>query len=129
MLMDPIADAMTRIKQAEDARKKEVTLRPASKLLGNILSVMQKRGYIGEYEYIDDGKGGMYKVKLLGRINDCKAVKPRHPIKMMEIENWEKRFLPAAGIGILILSTPVGVIDNEDAKKRKIGGRLIAYVY
>ncbi len=129
MLTDPIADAMTRIKHAENAGKKNVLLKPASKLLGNILSVMQKRGYIGEYEYIDDGKGGIYKVKLLGKINDCKAIKPKHPVKMMELENWEKKFLPAAGVGMLIVSTPSGVMDNEDAKKRKVGGRLIAYVY
>ncbi len=129
MLMDPIADAMMRIKNAEDAGKREVTLKPASKLLGNILSVMQKRGYIGEYEYIDDGKGGMYKVKLMGKINDCRAIKPRFPAKYMELEKWERRFLPAADIGILIISTPMGVMDQDDAKKRKTGGRLLAYVY
>ena len=129
MLNDPIADAMIRIRDAENAGKKEVILKPASKLLGNMLSVMQKRGYIGEFEYIDDGRGGMYKVKLLGKINECKAIKPRFPAKYMELEKWEKRFLPAAGIGILIISTPIGVMDNNDAKKRKIGGRLLAYVY
>ncbi len=129
MLNDPIADAMIRIRDAENVGKAEVILKPASKLLGNILSVMQKRGYIGEYEYIDDGRGGVYKVKLLGKINDCKAIKPRFPAKYMELEKWEKRFLPAAGIGILILTTPIGVIDHEEAKKRKVGGRLLAYVY
>ncbi len=129
MLTDPVADAMQRIKNAEKAGKGEVTLKPASKLLGNILNVMQKRGYIGEYEFIDDGRGGVYKVKLVGKINDCKAIKPRFPAKYMELENWEKRFLPAADIGILIISTPLGVMDQEEAKKRKIGGRLLAYVY
>ncbi len=129
VLTDPIADAMIRIRDAERVGKSEVILKPASKLLGNILAIMQKRGYIGEYEFIDDGRGGMYKVKLLGKINDCKAIKPRFPAKYMELEKWEKRFLPAADIGILIISTPMGVMDQEDAKKRKTGGRLLAYVY
>ncbi len=129
MLNDPIADAMIRLRDAENAGKKEVILKPASKLLGNILSIMQKNGYIGEYEFIDDGRGGMYKVKLLGKINDCKAIKPRFPAKYMELESWEKRFLPAVGIGILILTTPIGVMDNKEAKLRKTGGRLLAYVY
>ncbi len=129
MLNDPIADAMIRIRNAENSGKREVILKPASKLIGKILSIMQKRGYIGEYEFIDDSRGGIYKVKLAGKINECMAVKPRLPAKYMEIEKLEKRYLPAAGIGMLILSTPMGVMDNKDAKARKTGGRLLAYVY
>ena len=128
-MLDPVANGLTAIKNAEMVRKKEVIICPASKLLGAILKVMQKYGYIGEFEYIDDGRWGKFRVQLLGRINKCGAIKPRFPVKKDEFEEWEKRYLPAKDIGILIVSTSQGVMSHHEAKKRGIGGRLVAYVY
>ena len=90
---------------------------------------MQKHGYIGEFEYIDDGRSGKFRVQLLGRINKCRAIKPRFPVKVREFEEWEKRFLPSRDIGILIVSTPQGVMSHREAKAKGIGGRLLAFVY
>ncbi len=90
---------------------------------------MQSKGYIGEIEFIDDGRTGKFRVQLFGRINDCRAIKPRHAVKVKEMEKWEKRYLPAKDVGILILTTPQGIMTHEEAKKRHIGGRLLAYVY
>ena len=129
VMLDPVANGLTAIKNAEMVRKKEVVICPASKLLGAILKVMQKYGYIGEFEYIDDGRAGKFRVQLLGRINKCGAIKPRFPVRKDEFEEWEKRFLPARDIDILIVSTPEGVISHHEAKRRGIGGRLVAYVY
>jgi small subunit ribosomal protein S8 len=129
MQNDPLADALSMIKNYERARKKEVEVRPASKLLGQILELMRYAGYIGEFERIEDGKGGKFKIKLLGKINDCGVIKPRHAVKCAEFEKWEKRYLPAAGFGMLIVSTPRGLMDNRRAKEQGIGGRLIAYVW
>ena len=129
VMMDPVANGLTALKNAEMVRKKEVVICPASKLLGAILKVMQKHGYIGEFEYIDDGRAGKFRVQLLGRINKCGAIKPRFPVRKDEFEEWEKRYLPARDIGILIVSTPQGVMSHHEAKKRGIGGRLVAYVY
>jgi len=128
-MLDPVANGLTAIKNAEMVRKKEVVICPASKLLGAILRVMQKHGYIGEVEYIDDGRAGKFRVQLLGRINKCGAIKPRFPVRKDEFEEWEKRYLPARDIGILIVSTPKGVMSHREAKKLGIGGRLVAYVY
>ena len=128
-MLDPVANGLTAIKNAEMVRKKEVVICPASKLLGAILRVMQKHGYIGEVEYIDDGRAGKFRVQLLGRINKCGAIKPRFPVRKDEFEEWEKRYLPARDIGILIVSTPQGVMSHREAKKLGIGGRLVAYVY
>jgi len=90
---------------------------------------MQKNGYIGEFEYIDDGRSGKFRVQLLGRINSCAVVKPRYSVKCDRIEEWEKRYLPSREVGLLIMSTPGEVMSQRDAKERKAGGRLLAYVY
>ncbi|MCS7131944.1 MAG: 30S ribosomal protein S8 [Hadesarchaea archaeon] len=129
MLMDPLANALSVIENYERARKREVVISPASKLIGQVLRVMQQGGYIGGFEFIDDGKAGKFRVQLIGKINECGAIKPRHAVKREEYEKWEKRYLPAAGFGILILSTPKGVMTHRQAKEQGIGGRLLAYVF
>ncbi|RLG58706.1 MAG: 30S ribosomal protein S8 [Candidatus Hydrothermarchaeota archaeon] len=129
MLIDPLADALSNIKNNERAGNLECIIKPASKLIGRVLKVMQEEGYIGEFEFIDDGKSGKFRVKLLGRINDCGVIRPRFAVKKEEFEKFEKRFLPAQDFGILILTTNQGVMTHKEAKERKIGGRLLAYVY
>ena len=129
MLNDPLADALATIKNAERVGKKECTVKPASKLIGRVLKVMQDYGYIEAFEWIDDGKGGVFKVKLKGNINNCNVIKPRHAIKRGEFEKWEARYLPAENFGLLILTTNKGVVSQHEAKKEGIGGRLLAYVY
>jgi len=81
------------------------------------------------YEFIDDGRDGMYKISLLGRINECKVIKPRYPVKKTEFEKFEKRYLPSRDIGMLIVSTPKGVMNHSNAKENSIGGRLLAFIY
>ena len=127
--LDPLADALSAINNAERVGKREVTIYPASKLILRVLEIFQKHGYIDEFEFIDDGREGMIRVKLKGRIVKTGAIKPRFPVGKDEWTKWEQRYLPARGIGLLIVSTPEGLMTNEDAKKRGIGGRLIAYVY
>jgi len=102
---------------------------PASKLLGRVLRIMQLNGYIGEFEFIDDGRLGKFKVQLLGRINKCGAIKPRFPAKVGEFEEWETKFLPSRNVGLMIVSTSEGVIAHKDAEQKNIGGRLLAFVY
>ena len=68
-------------------------------------------------------------MNLLRNINDCGVVKPRFSFKVKDLEKFEKRYLPAKGMGILIVSTSKGYLTHEEAKKQNIGGRLIAYCY
>lgn len=128
-LVDPVSNALINIKNHENAAKKECMIRPASKLLGSILALIQSKEYIGSYELIDDGREGIYKVELMGRINECKAIKPRYPVKKAGYEKYEKRYLPARDIGILIVSTPQGLMSHKEARTKGLGGRLIAYLY
>ena len=127
--MDIIADALTRIKNAEHTGKRYVEVTPVSKVLKGILSLMKKSGYIGEYEIVDNGKGGIAKIKLLGKINSCGVIKPRFSITKYGFEKFEKRYLPAKNFGLLILSTSKGVMTHEEAKKKGLGGVLLAYVW
>jgi len=129
MLLDPLADALSTIKNAEMTGKPDCTLRPASKLIGNVLKVMKEKGYIGDFEFIDDGKSGIFKVQLKGKINKCGVIRPRHAVKNTDFEKWEKRYLPAKGFGSIILTTPDGVMTHSEARNNGIGGELLAYVY
>ena len=129
MQFDPLSDAFVRIYNAEQAGHYEVSLSPASKLLDNMLKIMQMQGDVGEYERVSDGRGDAFRVELVGAINRCGVIKPRHSVKRADFDKWESRYLPARDFGLLILTTNQGVMHHYDAKEEKIGGRLLADVY
>jgi small subunit ribosomal protein S8 len=127
--MDPLANALTTIKNNEILGKKECMIRPASKLIANVLRVMQQYGVIGEFEFIDDERAGIFSVQLLGRINKTGVIRPRFPASRKNLEKWEKEYLPARNFGILIVTTSEGIMTHEEARNRGIGGRLLSFVY
>ena len=127
--MDPLVNALNTILSHEERRRNECIITPASGLVGKVLRLIQGKGYVGEIEFIDDGRQGKFRVQLFGRINACKAVTPRFKTKVSEMEKWEKRFLPSRNLGVVILSTPHGVMDHNKAKEENVGGVLLAYVY
>jgi small subunit ribosomal protein S8 len=127
--MDPLVNALNTILIHEERHKKECIICPSSNLVGRVLRLFQMKGYIGEIEYIDDGRQGKFRVQLFGRINDCKAVKPRFSVKVKGIEKYEKRFLPSRDLGLMILSTPKGIMTHMEAREQNLGGRVLAYVY
>ncbi len=129
MRFDPLADALSTIKNSEYSGRLECTIKPASKLIASVLNVMREYGYLKEYEYIEDGRGGVFRVRLAGKINDCGVIRPRFPVGVRDIEKYEKRFLPASGFGVLVVSTPLGIMSHYAAREKHTGGRLIAYVY
>ncbi|MEM3627759.1 MAG: 30S ribosomal protein S8 [Candidatus Bathyarchaeia archaeon] len=127
--MDTVSNGLTAILNNEARNKRECVISPASKLLGRVLRIMQLNGYIGEFEFIDDGRSGKFKVQLLGRINKCGAIRPRFSVGVDEIEDWEKKFLPSRDVGILVISTSKGLMSHREAKEKHVGGKLIAFVY
>jgi small subunit ribosomal protein S8 len=126
---DILAETLVQMKNAERIGRSECIVHKVSNLLREVLAVMKKEGYIGEYELIDDGRGGILKIQLLGKINDAGAIKPRFSVKQGEYEKFEKRYLPAKDFGLLILSTTKGVVTHHHAKKAGMGGQLLAYIY
>ncbi len=129
MQHDPLNDAMSQINNAEKVGKNECMVKPSSKLIGRVLKTMQDNGYIKEFEYLDDGRSGQFKVTLNGNINKCGVIKPRFSVRKTELENFESRYLPAQDFGVLILTTTEGVITHTQARSLGVGGRLLAYVY
>ncbi|MGC8609744.1 MAG: 30S ribosomal protein S8 [Thermoplasmata archaeon] len=129
MQNDPLSDALSKIKNSARIGKMEVEVRPASKLIGRVLKIMQDHNYIKEFEYVENNRGGYYKIKLMPYINNCGAIKPRFAVKKDEIEKFEARYLPAQDFGILVISTNRGLMTHSEAKKKGLGGKLIAFVY
>ncbi len=128
MRHDILSDVLFAINNAEKNGKKSCTV-PASKMIKNVLLVMQKTNYIGSFEFIDDGKSGKFSIELIGRINESRAIRPRFAVKSMGYEKWENRYLPAKDFGMLIVSTPKGVMDQKEAMSKGLGGRLLGYVW
>ncbi len=126
---DTLANALSTIKNHEEIRKSEVTISPTSNSIRSVLEVMEDENYIEGFEEIEDGKGDRFEINLAGNINNCGVIKPRFSVEQGEFEKWEKRYLPAAGFGILAVSTPDGVISHKQAKEKGKGGRLLAFFY
>ena len=129
MQNDPLAACLAKLFNAERVGKKDVVVRPASKMIKTILSIMNDHRYLGSFEENVDDKGGWLKINLIGNINKCGVIKPRFSAKNTAYEKWEKRYLPAKDFGILIVSTPQGIMTHHHAKEKKLGGRLVAYCY
>jgi small subunit ribosomal protein S8 len=127
--LNPIADAMSSIKNASDTGKEECFVEPAGKLLGAMLGVMKEEGYIADFEFVEDNRGGQFRIRLNGEINRCGSITPRFSVKVAEMEYWETQYLPARNFGLLLLSTSKGVISHENARKEGIGGELLGFVY
>ena len=128
MRHDPLADTFAIIKNTEGIGRKECIV-PASKVIKGVLNVMKKEKYIEDFGFIEDGKGGHIRLKLMGRVNDCNVIKPRFSISSRDTIKWEKKFLPADEIGILILTTSRGIMNQREAVKQKTGGKLLGFVY
>jgi len=84
--LNTIADGMSALKNAADCGKPECIIEPASKLLGAMFRTMQDAGYLGGFDFIDDGRGGQFRVHLNGRINKCGAISPRYSVQLSELE-------------------------------------------
>ena len=127
-MVDVFADAINKIKVYESSGMYECTV-PSTKLLRSVLTTMKANNYIKEFEEVKEGKFKTIKITLSKRINDIGVIKPRFPVSSGELQKYEMRYIPSRDFGILIVSTPQGIMTNRDAKAKAIGGRLIAYVY
>lgn len=127
-MTDHLADALNTIKTHEMVGQNVCNVK-ATKLIGEILRLLQEHRYLKEYRMVEDGRGGIFKITLDGRINDCGVIKPRAPVKRHDWAKKEQQYIPGFGVGLLIVSTPNGIMTNADAEKKRVGGRLLAYVY
>lgn len=124
-----LGDTLKSILNAERRGKRQVLVRPSSKVVIKFLQVMQKHGYIEEFEVIDDHRSGKIVVSLNGRLNKCAVISPRFDIKIDDIENWTSRLLPSRQFGFIILTTSYGIMDHEEARRKHTGGKILGYFY
>ncbi|KAJ3006626.1 hypothetical protein NUW54_g3866 [Trametes sanguinea] len=122
-------DCLNNIVNAERRGKRQVLVRPSSKVIVKFLSVMQRHGYIGEFEIVDDHRSGKIVIQLNGRLNKTGVISPRYNVQVNQIEAWVNLLLPARGFGIIILTTSSGILDHEEARRKNVGGKLLGYVY
>lgn len=129
MLNDPLANVLAMMNNADQKGMKQCSIKPSSKLILSVLEILNARHYIGSYSVVEDGRGGIVQINLIGAINKCGAIKPRFSVGMGNYEKFETRFLPAKDFGLLVVSTPKGIMTHTEAKAKGFGGRLIAYCY
>jgi len=126
MAQDIIADALNMIKNAKRAGKENIKIKRISNLLIGILKIMKQEAGIKRYKINSKEKSVDV---TIGDISESRAIKPRFKVNKDEIEKYRRRYLPSRNFGIMIISTNQGLMTNEEASEKKIGGFLIAYFY
>jgi len=124
-----LANLFVTLYNNEARRKNACTILPTSKIGVEVLKTLKKEGYVGEFEHIDDKRGGKFKINLLAKITKCGAISPRFKVKNDEFNRWEQQYLPAYNRGMLLVTTNQGVMSHHEAVNKGIGGFLIGYVY
>ena len=130
-MTDPIADFLTRIRNANMVKHESVEV-PASKMKRDIAEILKNEGYIRDVEYIDDDKQGIIRVFLKYGKNNERVISGLRRISKPGLRSYVKAdAVPKVlnGLGIAILSTSEGVMTDKDARAKKIGGEVIAYVW
>ena len=128
-MMSVLANALKTVASAERAGKRQVLIRPSSKVVVKFFQVMQKHGYIGNMELIDDHRAGKIVVTLNGRLNKCGAICPRYDASVGEFEKWQKSVLPSRQFGFIVLTTSLGIMDHEEARSKNTGGKVLGFFY
>ncbi|KAK2078735.1 40S ribosomal protein S15a-1 [Prototheca wickerhamii] len=124
-----LGDALKSIYNAEKKGKKQVLIRPSSKVVIKFLRVMQKHGYIGEFEVVDNRRSGKIVIELNGRLNKCGVISPRYDFAADEVESWVSRLLPSRQFGYFVVTTSSGIFDHEEARRKKVGGKILGFFY
>ncbi|RAI99794.1 small subunit ribosomal protein S8 [Chitinophaga skermanii] len=132
MVTDPIADFLTRIRNAQMATHRIVEI-PASKLKKRITEILYDKGYILKYKFEDDNKQGVIKIALkydpqtkepaikdLQRISRPGLRQYAKPTEFKRVKN---------GLGVAIVSTSKGVMTDKEAKAQNVGGEVVCYIY
>ena len=124
-----LRDCLNAMVNAEKAGKRQVLVRPSSKVVIRFLQVMQKHGYIGDFEIVDDHRAGKIVVNLIGRLNKCGVISPRFDVAITDLEQLATDLLPSRQFGHLVLTTPYGIMDHEEARRKHTGGKILGFFF
>ena len=131
MITDPIADFLTRVRNANMANKETVEV-PASHLKKEIADILKREGFIKDYEYIEDGKQGVIRLYMKygenreRTITDLKRIS-RPGLRVYASKDEIPRVL--GGLGIAVISTSEGILTDKEAQKNQVGGEVICYIW
>jgi len=128
VVRDWLSNAMNDIMNCLKNGKSETKVWPANKLMLNVFDIMKSQGYIKEIEVIDEKKFKIANIKL-GKLHECKAIKPRLVVRHKFYDKYIRRYLPSRNMGMLIVSTNKGVMPHREAMEKGLGGQLIAYCF
>ena len=131
-MTDPIADYLTRLRNAIQAKHRVVEV-PASNLKKEITKILFEKGYILNYKFVEEGHQGSIKIALkYDPVNKVNAIKKLTRVSTPGLRRYTGyKDMPRVlnGLGIAILSTSKGVMTNKEAQELKIGGEVLCYVY
>ncbi len=130
-MTDPIADMLTRIRNANQNKSVDVII-PASKIKLDILNVIKSEGYIEEVEFVEDGKQGTIKVTLKYTEKKERVIKGIKRISKPGLRVYAKATeMPKVlnGLGVAVVSTSNGVMTDREARHQHLGGEVIAYIW
>ncbi len=130
MMTDPIADMLTRIRNANQSRANQVDV-PHSKLKAQIARILQAEGYITSYRVVEEGPQGLIRIKLKYGPNNERVIRRLDRVSKPGRRVYvTRRRLPRvlSGLGIAIVSTSRGVMTDQEARQLGVGGEVICTV-
>ena len=130
VMTDPIADFLTRIRNANMALKDNVEI-PASNMKRDIAQILKDEGYIRDYEHIEDGKQGILRLYLKYK-DKQRVISGLKRISKPGLKVYAKKEeVPQVlgGLGIAVISTSGGIITDKKARSEKVGGEVICYIW
>ncbi|RPF50000.1 30S ribosomal protein S8 [Aquisalibacillus elongatus] len=131
MMSDPIADMLTRIRNANMVRHDQLEV-PASKLKRDIVDILKREGYIRDYEFIEDNKQGVLRLFLKYGADNERVISGIKRISKPGRRVYAKaEEVPKVlnGLGIAVVSTSKGVLTDKEARQQAVGGEVVAYVW
>lgn len=100
---------------------------PAPKL--SFPTVVMKHGYTGEFEIIADHRAGKRVVNLTGRLSKCGEISPRFDVQLRDLGKWRSNLLPPRQFGFIVLIASAGIMDQEEARGKHIGGKILGFFF
>ncbi|MDR7074779.1 MULTISPECIES: 30S ribosomal protein S8 [Bacillales] len=131
VMTDPIADMLTRIRNANTVRHDKLEL-PASNAKKEIAEILKREGFVRDVEYVEDSKQGMIRIFLKYGSNNERVISGLKRISKPGLRVYAKSTeLPRVlgGLGIAIVSTSKGLMTDKEARQSKMGGEVLAYVW
>ena len=131
VMTDPIADMLTRIRNANMVKHEKLEL-PASTMKKEIADILKREGFVSDYEFVEDNKQGILRIFLKYGMNEDRVITGIKRISKPGLRVYAKaNDVPRVlnGLGIAIVSTSQGVLSDKEARSQAVGGEVLAYVW